>query len=535
MRQGHLKTLRVVVSLAVLGLTTALFVDLHGAVPAALSNALVSLQPAPALIRTGEALGWATAGVGVVLVLTAAFGRVFCSFLCPLGTLQDIVIRLARGRGGAASQARFRATRPRNALRYGVLAATLATAMGGSMLLVTLLDPFSAFGRIASALLRPLAVGLNNLATHGLEAGDLYVLAPVKLGGPGWPAVVAALLTVGLVGVMAARRGRLFCNSLCPVGTVLGLVSRLALFRVAIDRARCNHCAGCSLACKAGCIHLKTYEVDASRCVACYDCIPACPEAGVRLQWSWAPARVAAPRAPDPPLRADPQAVSPRRRAILKDLAGMLVVAGVAGVGRARALPAAPSSDPCPDPRPRPAAPPGAGSVARLNRTCTACQLCVATCPTRVLQPAFLQFGLAGLLQPRLDYAAAYCDYECVRCGEVCPTGAIRALSATEKKRVQIGRVRFVEDLCIVVTEWTACGACAEHCPTRAVHMVPYEGELTLPKLDNDVCVGCGACEHACPVVPIRAIVVDGEPVHLTAAPPRETRPPVHAPQDFPF
>jgi ferredoxin len=213
----------------------------------------------------------------------------------------------------------------------------------------------------------------------------------------------------------------------------------------------------------------------------------------------------------------------------------MLVIAGVAGVDRARALTAARSSGPCPARRPRPAAPPGAGSVARLNRTCTACQLCVAACPTRVLQPAFLQFGLAGLLQPRLDYAAAYCDYECVRCGEVCPTGAIRALSAAAKKRVQVGRVRFVEDLCIVVTEWTACGACAEHCPTGAVHMVPYEGDLTLPKLDNDVCVGCGACEHACPVVPIRAIVVDGEPVHLTAAPPRETRPPVHAPEDFPF
>jgi ferredoxin len=153
------------------------------------------------------------------------------------------------------------------------------------------------------------------------------------------------------------------------------------------------------------------------------------------------------------------------------------------------------------------------------------------------LQPAVTAYGLAGLLQPHLDFARAYCTYECVRCTEVCPTGAIAPLGVEAKKRVQVGRVRFVEDLCVVVTDRTDCGACAEHCPARAVRMVPWEDALTLPEIDADSCVGCGACEHACPVRPVRAILVDGSATHGVAAPPREEAPlaPLPAGGGFPF
>jgi ferredoxin len=191
-----------------------------------------------------------------------------------------------------------------------------------------------------------------------------------------------------------------------------------------------------------------------------------------------------------------------------------------------------------------PVAPPGAGRVGRFNGRCTACYLCVSACPTQTIQPALLAYGVAGLGQPSLDFSLAYCAYECVRCGEVCPTGAIAALAPAAKRRVRIGQVHFIESNCVVVTDRSACGACAEHCPTRAVRMVPYAQDLalTLPELDPEVCVGCGACEYACPVRPHKAIYVDGERVQGLAEAPRQRQPTPSGPvpgagtgADFPF
>jgi ferredoxin len=349
---------------------------------------------------------------------------------------------------------------------------------------------------------------------------------------------------------MSARHGRLFCNSLCPVGTLLGLVSRFSLFRVAIDQGKCNLCARCSVQCKAECIHLKSMRVDFDRCVACFNCIPACPESGIGYRLAWGRGgRTAestasdAPRMPDalraasdrplPVARAGPSV--DRRGFLAQGGACALGVLGLAAHSRGQEWPQNKRPTEIPVVKEHPVAPPGAVSVARFNAACTACQLCVSVCPTQVLQPALLSYGPAGFLQPYMAYELAYCTYECVRCGEVCPTRAIGPLPVADKKTAKIGEVRFIEDNCIVVTERTACGACAEHCPTQAVHMAPYEGELTLPELETATCIGCGACEYACPVRPHRAIYVEGEPVHRVAEVPRSEPLEIEVPQDFPF
>ncbi|MBE0642331.1 MAG: 4Fe-4S dicluster domain-containing protein, partial [Bacteroidales bacterium] len=141
--------------------------------------------------------------------------------------------------------------------------------------------------------------------------------------------------------------------------------------------------------------------------------------------------------------------------------------------------------------------------------------------PTGVLQPSLNEYGWLNVMQPVMDPHTGYCNYECVRCLEVCPTGAITRLSPEEKKKVQIGRTRFIEELCVVTKDNTACGACSEHCPTKAVNMIPWKGgKLTIPNVDNTICVGCGACEFACPTTP-RSIVVDGNPIHRIAEMPR--------------
>ena len=136
-----------------------------------------------------------------------------------------------------------------------------------------------------------------------------------------------------------------------------------------------------------------------------------------------------------------------------------------------------------------------------------------------------------------MDYKTSFCNFECTVCGEVCPSGAIGPLSVEKKKITQVGKTTFVKENCIVETEGTACGACSEHCPTKAVHMVPYKDNLKIPEVRNQYCVGCGACEFACPTKPYKAIYVEGNMVHQAAEINVEEKldNEIDLKQDFPF
>ena len=171
-----------------------------------------------------------------------------------------------------------------------------------------------------------------------------------------------------------------------------------------------------------------------------------------------------------------------------------------------------------PDPRDAraPVTPPGSLDRRHFTSRCTACHLCVASCPTQVLRPSLLEYGLSGLLQPRLVYDGGACVYDCNLCGQVCPTDAIVELPLPEKRLVQVGRARFVKADCVVETKKKVCGACAEHCPTKAIAMLPYRGDpvLRIPEVNEEACIGCGACEHPCPVEPRKAIWVEARSPH---------------------
>ena len=139
-----------------------------------------------------------------------------------------------------------------------------------------------------------------------------------------------------------------------------------------------------------------------------------------------------------------------------------------------------------------PISPPGSLGHEHLGQHCTACHLCISKCPSRVLKPALLEYGLSGMMQPMMYFDKGFCNYDCTVCSDVCPNGAILPLSVEEKHRTQVGRVVFVEDFCIVHTDGTSCGACSEHCPTQAVSMIPYRDGLTIPHTNPQICVGCG-------------------------------------------
>jgi ferredoxin len=186
-----------------------------------------------------------------------------------------------------------------------------------------------------------------------------------------------------------------------------------------------------------------------------------------------------------------------------------------------------------------PITPPGSLDRRRFSSRCTACHLCVASCPTQVLRPSLLEYGLSGLLQPRLVYDGGACVYDCDLCGQVCPAGAILPLPLPEKRLVQVGRARFVKADCVVETRKKVCGACAEHCPTKAIAMVPYAGEpqLRIPELNEEACIGCGACEHPCPVQPRKAIWVEARSPHGRAKKiePKPIEKPPAGDEGFPF
>ena len=516
---ASVKKIRVVVSAGVFGLISFLFVDWGNAAPPLLRTFLVSLQLGPAVIKLFGALEiWSIAAL-VVLLVTILFGRLYCSSICPLGTLQDVVIHWSRRN---RRRRWFRYSRTPYWLHYTLLGITIVVSVSGSMIVVNALEPFSIFGRIAGGLARPLLMTVNNIGAVLLSSVDVYLFSaipepPLEYGLLAVPAVFFTT-----VAVLAFFRGRLFCNSVCPVGALLGLISRKAIFRIAIDHSKCNECGLCERVCKARCIESGTKTIDFDACVGCFNCLEACPTVGLTYQGYGQRAASSAG-----------QPVDAGRRTFLRALAAPVATSLIPlvrpdGVDSAAALRGAVSAA-------GPVTPPGSLSVAHLSGLCTACHLCVSVCPTQVLQPSFFEYGCEGMFQPRMNYEVSYCNYDCVLCGEVCPSGAIVKIPLEDKKLTQIGKARFVKDDCIVITKKKDCAACAEHCPTKAVRMVPYEN-LKLPEVNNDICVGCGACEHACPVEPRRAILVESNRIHLKAEKPPTTKQEAEPVQEgFPF
>ena len=505
---------RITLSLAVFMLFIFLFLG-EEKLSVFLSSTLLAFQVIPALIRIfTKPCAIFIFGLVAVFIITLIFGRVYCSFLCPLGFLQDIFIALSRKVGWRKKHSY---QRPHNFLRYSILSVTIISSALGSMSLLNLLDPYSLTGRMITQFIQPLFVWIYNTIVGLLTNFNIYLFSKEAA----WIPTSVLLVTGGffmLILILSAFYGRLYCNTLCPVGTLLGLISRVSVFKFVIDRTRCHECVRCEGVCKAGCSDSQTAAIDQSRCVNCFNCLDACPKSVV----SYRPFRG----------KAQDVAWSPARRGF--------IIGSLAAVGSGlimfnsgiRNLLANASASQCP-----PITPPGSGSVKHFTQTCSACHLCVSTCPTKVITPAFLEYGIGGLLQPKMNYAESFCDYECNLCGRVCPTGAILPQSKDEKKFTQIGTVDLLKEKCVVYVDKNNCGACGEVCPTHTISFI-NKGNILYPEVDTKYCIGCGACEKACPTTP-KSIVVRSNPVHKKAAkyiakvsPALQKKTPDHA---FPF
>jgi ferredoxin len=521
MNLRKLKKIRIYASLIFLLVTLIYFLDVIEIIPSRFCTYFLYPQFVPSVIKFFNLFSLLATGFIVILVLTMLFGRVYCSSICPLGTLQDIFSRLAHF---LDKKKYFRLLNDVKWLKYSLLTVTLLSLFSESFILLNLLDPFSLIGKIFSNLFRYGIIPINNLISSVLFQFNIYKIYPVEILTISWISVGFSLAILLIIAVMSFSRGRLYCNTICPVGTFLGLISRFSFYKIEIDKDQCQGCNLCERVCKAGCIDKKNKQIDFERCVNCYNCFTVCPSGGIVYERS----------KKNIPIFISNDVDTDKRKFFYRLFIGIV---GLSGLLRAQVKIIPQKESTVPVIKNIYTTPPGSQSVKKFLSNCIACHLCVAACPSQVLQPSFLEHGLFNILQPYMDHSTSYCIFECIRCSEVCPTGAILPLTLEKRITVQVGKTNFVKENCIVETEGTACGACSERCPTKAVIMVPYKNNLKIPEIKNEYCVGCGACEYACPTIPYKAIYVEGNPVHLVAKPAPEERfeQEVNYKEEFPF
>jgi len=468
-----LKIIRIIISISIFSLLTFYFLDFAGILPTELS-VLGRIQFVPAwLSRNAIAMAF-------LLVCALLFGRVYCSFICPMGAFQDIANRCSKDR-----QKRFyRKNNP--VLRWSILIIFLVLFNLGFIMAVGLLDPYSAYGRIATHIFKPVYMLLNNVLAYIFNHFGNYAFYRTEVAMLSVFSFVVALLTFVVIGVLAWAKGRLYCNTICPVGTVFGFCNRFSLFKIRINGEKCTSCGICESKCKASCIDSETKTVDYSQCVNCFNCLDSCNKKAISFAIG----------------KKEQNTVDKSKRKFL--LTGLTVALAAPAVfaqtKRGNAI-----------------SPPGAISAEHLQKHCTSCHLCISKCPSKVLKPAFMEYGVDGMMMPIMYFEKGFCNFDCTICANVCPNNALTPLTVEQKHRLQVGKVVFAPELCVVNTKGTSCGACSEHCPTQAVKMIPYKNGLTIPFVDADICVGCGGCEFICPVRPQRAIYVEGNRVHQQA------------------
>jgi polyferredoxin len=519
MTSPALRNLRIALSTIILICFFLAFADFRSLIPSSYINILLYLQFTPSVLKFYDLGTLAAGGFLIILVLTLLTGRTYCSFLCPLGIGQDLFSRI-----GGRFKKKFRRygfKKPFTVTRYSLLAITLIVTMIWGIYMITLLDPYSIFGRFMTYFAKPCIIVINNFLAGILGKFDIYTLSNVPVKG--FPLVVYSIPAAFflLVGTLSFTKGRLYCNMFCPVGTLLGLLSKISILRIKFDESNCTRCGRCSIRCKSSCIDFLNHDIDLSRCVECFNCVSICQDKAISYGVVKFKKKV--------------HVTDESKRNIIAG--SILLLLGIPRISNAqqKIAPKPKKDSTVKEIKTNPVCPPGGLSIEEFNKRCTACSLCINACPNGVLQPSYRQYGITGIMQPVMDYHKSFCTYNCTVCTEICPTNALHLLVLEAKKLTQLGKAKFIKDNCIVKTEKTACGACSESCPTKAVHMIPYEGNLVIPEVTDDICIGCGHCEYACPTVPYKAIFVDGNAVHTAAKKPENVQSEIKTPVEFPF
>jgi polyferredoxin len=424
----------------------------------------------------------------IIVLLTLLAGRAFCGWLCPLGTLLDVFSFSRVRRGDKIPPETWRS------IKYGLLLFILVAALFGNLSLL-ILDPLTIVYRSFTLALLP---AVDQIVTS-IETAlyPIPFLSRSVIAFDRWirPAVLpnepiyyrqAFLFGFILFGIIILNRAapRFWCRYLCPLGGLLGAISRFSLFRRRVD-SECRQCGVCDLSCPTGTIdRQRGYTSDPAECTLCLDCFQSCPRSSLNLSTH---------RKPAPRMMYDPS----RRQALTAFGLSVISVALLNRTANAK------------HPYKFLLRPPGA-IEAGLMQTCVRCGACIAACPTSALQPAISEAGLEGIWTPVIVPRMGYCDYSCTACGTVCPVAAIPPLSLQEKRSKVIGKAYIDENRCLAWSSLEDCIICEEMCPVpnKAIHLESTQvtaeaGHMVtvlLPYVERQRCIGCGICENKCPV-----------------------------------
>ena len=487
-------------------LVTGLFLDFTGTLHRWLGW-LAQVQFLPAILALNVGI------IAFLIVLTLIFGRIYCSIICPLGILQDLISWVSGKR--KKKKYRFSYSPAKSWLRYSILVIFIAAIVLGIGSIVALLAPYSSYGRIAQNLLSPVYIAGNDLLAYLAERANSYAFYSQEVWIRSLPTFIIATATFVILIILAWRNGRTYCNTICPVGTTLGFLARFSWFKIRIDDSKCNQCGLCSKGCKSACIDSKSHTVDYSRCVVCGNCVETCHKHAIKYGiHSVASTKTNA----DESIAENPQKEKTTDKARRSFLIGATIATASAATAQEKKKVdgglAAIEEKTAPK-RNTPLTPPGSVSAQNMAHHCTACQLCVAECPNGVLRPST---DIMKLMQPVMSYERGYCRPECTQCSSVCPTGAIKPIQQEDKSSIQIGHAVWIKKNCIPVADGVECGNCARHCPVGAITMVNSlpgdDSSPKIPAINTARCIGCGACENLCPARPFSAIYVEGHEVH---------------------
>ncbi|MDR1369515.1 MAG: 4Fe-4S dicluster domain-containing protein [Dysgonamonadaceae bacterium] len=496
-----LRRLRIITAALFFVLITLLFFDFTGVLHKWLGW-LAKIQLIPVVLSVNGVV------LFILILITLLFGRVYCSVICPLGIMQDGISNLSGRRKGKKN--RFRHSKAKCGLRYSFLVLFIAAIIAGISAAVSLLDPYATYGRIVSSLPAPLYRLGNNLLAWFAEKADSYAFYSTEVWIKNWVILGISGITLLAVGFFAWLNGRTYCNTICPVGTALGFLSRFSIIRITFDADKCTKCGRCERNCKASCLDSKKMIVDHSRCVTCFNCIGKCNFNAIK----YTSVRIKKQKSG---VAADHPSPKERSRRSLLAVTGALALAQLSKAQQLLQVDgglAEMEDRKAPD-RKMPVVPPGALGLKNMQTHCTACQLCISVCPNNILRPSV---KLSTFMQPEMSYDRGYCRPECTECSKVCPAGAIKPITTAGKTGISIGHAVWIRDNCVVNTDEIQCSNCERHCPTKAITLIALEPDnektLKTPVVDKELCIGCGACEYLCPARPFSAIYVEGNVRH---------------------
>ena len=505
---------RTLVAIVVFSLLVGLFADYGQTVPA-VASWLAKVQIFPA------AMAFSLATFVIWLIVTLLFGRIYCSTFCPLGIYQDLCSRLPRMRRRVKPRWHYHYSLPHTSLRHISLFIVVLSIFLGISAVTSFFDPYSVFGRFGLNVVRPIWGEILNAWYEIEKQPKLRVAVASGLG------ISIAVVTMLIVGLIAFLHGRTLCNSVCPVGTTLSFVSKYSIFHIDINTDKCIQCRKCEHRCKSSCIDLSSHVVDTSRCVVCFDCLSDCPNDAISYTFNRHQLSIPLMQKVRNPIagsaagmqgghletvsghKTDKSEVSVTEPKLL-DRRKFLTVGAVVAAAPMVAKAADALASVSPRRRMLAVPPPGVRSRREFLDRCTSCGLCISHCPQGVLKASLEEYGLLRALHPVKDYDLSWCIYDCTRCADLCPTGALHPLTISEKRRSRVGLADVDRSLCISYNDGVNCGACSRRCPADAISMTPASGcNGPLPVVDASRCIGCGACQYVCPSRP-KAIVVNG-------------------------